>query len=145
MSELRRFIRHPADVPIEFSTADHPGISHPGLTQDVSFGGLAFQAEECPERGSLIIVRIPVVDPPFEMEGEVVWCRRTTGQRVEVGVRFLGSADAFRARMVEQVCYIEQYRREVLEQEGRDLDATTAAAEWIRKYASKFPGSEDAA
>jgi len=41
--------------------------------------------------------------------------------------------------MVEQLCYIERYRREVREKEGRELDSSSAAAEWIAKYAANFP------
>jgi hypothetical protein len=41
--------------------------------------------------------------------------------------------------MVEQVCAIEQYRGEVLENEGRELTAQEAAAEWIGRYAGRFP------
>ena len=41
--------------------------------------------------------------------------------------------------MVEQICHIEQYRREVLKKEGRRLSSEEAASEWIVKYASDFP------
>ena len=40
--------------------------------------------------------------------------------------------------MVEQVCQIEHYRREVLRVEGRVLDAESAAVEWIGRYAAEF-------
>ncbi len=41
--------------------------------------------------------------------------------------------------MVEQVCYIEDYRRFVLMHEGRELSQEDAASEWIAKYAAQFP------
>jgi hypothetical protein len=41
--------------------------------------------------------------------------------------------------MVEQVCSIERYRREVEAGEGRVLTAPEAAAEWIARYAGRFP------
>ena len=56
-----------------------------------------------------------------------------------MGVQFLDATDAFRARMVEQVCTIERYRTQVREQEGRELSAHEAAAEWIGKFAGRFP------
>ena len=49
--------------------------------------------------------------------------------------------DVFRARMVAQVCYIEDYRRSIARAEGRELSSEEAAGEWIAKYASKFPGA----
>jgi hypothetical protein len=40
--------------------------------------------------------------------------------------------------MVEQLCLIENYRREVKLNEGRELDPERAAAEWIEAYAADF-------
>tara|TARA_R110001592_G_scaffold59660_13_gene181124 strand:+ start:5431 stop:5568 length:138 start_codon:yes stop_codon:yes gene_type:complete len=40
--------------------------------------------------------------------------------------------------MVEQVCQIENYRREVKKREGRELDPEEAAVEWIAAYAEDF-------
>lgn len=141
MADHREFIRHPAEIPLEFCADDDPAASLHGVAHDVSFGGLAFEAAMCPPQGSVIEIRIPVVEPPFETRGQVVWCRKLDGH-YEVGVRFLESADAFKARMVEQVCHIEQYKRDVLETEGRRLSGAAAAREWISKYAADFPRSE---
>jgi hypothetical protein len=143
MADHRKFIRHPSDIPIEFSAVDAPDRSQRGQAHDVSFGGLAFEAEECPAVGSIIDLRIPTVVPPFETRGVVVWCR-CLAERYEVGVRFLESSDAFKARMVEQVCHIEQYKRDVLAREGRRLTGAAAAREWIEKHASRFPGADAA-
>jgi len=142
MRENREFIRHPADIPIEFSADDDPPLSLHGLAHDVSYGGLAFESERCPQRGAVIEIRIPTVKPAFETRGQVMWCRRKSADRYEIGIRFLGSTDAFKARMVEQVCHIEQYKRDVLEREGRKLTGTAAAREWISKHAADFPRSE---
>jgi hypothetical protein len=40
--------------------------------------------------------------------------------------------------MVQQVCAIEQYRQEQ-EQQGRMLNSQQAAAEWITRFAGRFP------
>jgi len=42
-------------------------------------------------------------------------------------------------RMIEQICYIEHYRKEVLLNEGRRITSEQAALEWIEKYAQDFP------
>ena len=47
--------------------------------------------------------------------------------------------DAFLARMVEQICHIEDYRQSVCRVEGRRLSAEEAAVEWIAQYAAQFP------
>ena len=58
---------------------------------------------------------------------------------IDLGVEFLDRRDAFRARMVEQVCHIENYRKTVYHTEGRVLAGKEAALEWIGKYAAHFP------
>ena len=133
----REFIRHTADVPIEVCAAeDDPGRTQKGV--NVSVGGLSFVSDEALEMGSTIRIRIAEVEPPFQANARVVWSR-PEGDGFCVGVRFLDASDAFRVRMVEQVCSIERYRREVREREGRDLTSPEAAAEWIGKYAGRFP------
>lgn len=115
-----------------------------GHVRDVSLGGLAFQSPFCPENGQLVEIRIRTVRPEFRTKARVVWCR-DLAVGYEVGVAFLARSDAFRARMVEQLCQIERYRRDVRDNEGRDLSGSEAADEWIRKYAAAFPTSgEDA-
>lgn len=133
----RQFIRHNADVPLEVRVVTGERRRTHGL--NVSLGGLSFVSVEPIAVGSAIEVRITEVDPPFEARGRVVWTRREPGG-YSIGVQFLDPADVFRARMVEQVCSIERYRREVEAREGRVLTREEAAREWIRRYASRFPG-----
>jgi hypothetical protein len=135
---MRQFIRHPLDVPIEIRSAPD-GSYILECTQDVSFGGLAFASDAAIEPGRIINLRIPYFRPVFEVTAaRVTWCK-TTGSKYAVGVEFLDSAEAFRVRMIEQVCHIESYRREVEQRDGRKLTAEEAAAEWISLYASSFP------
>ena len=127
---MRQFIRHPLDVPIEIRTAQlGTAAMH---TQDISLGGLAVHLDAPVEPGSLIEVRIAYVEPAFEARARVAWCRpRRDGAGHEVGVSFLDPEDVFRARMVAQICYIEDYRRSI----ARDV--------WKRQsdHASGFSGS----
>ncbi len=134
----REFIRHTVQVPIEVHTVDG-AVEEESV--NVSHGGLAFCTETCPPAGEIIELKIPSVDPPFSARGRVAWCRRE-GKEYLVGVAFLDASDAFRARMVQQVCSIEQYRLEVEAEEGRRLTTPEAAAEWISRYADRFPDAE---
>ena len=133
----RAFIRHTAGVPIQVRAV--PGsAAATRQSVNVSAGGLSFVSEEKLAIGSIIEVRIDAVDPPFEARARVAWIN-PEGDGYCVGVQFLDASDAFRARMVEQVCSIERYRREVEEREGRVLTSPEAAAEWIGRYAGRFP------
>jgi hypothetical protein len=134
---MRQFIRHPADIPIEVSAGD-PSAQALLETRNVSLGGLAFHAERELELGLVVEIRIPCVRPAFETRARVVWCRARNGG-FDLGVEFLDPKDAFRARMVEQICHIEDYRKTVHESEGRQLTGREAAMEWIAKYAAEFP------
>ena len=138
-SPPRRFIRHTADVPIEVRTVrGREARRQPAI--NISEGGLSFVSEENIPVGTTIEIRIEAVDPPFEAHARVVWVKAEEDGYC-IGVQFLDAADAFRSRMVEQVCAIEQYRREVEEEEGRVLTQAEAAQEWITKYAGRFPTS----
>jgi hypothetical protein len=57
----------------------------------------------------------------------------------DLGVAFLNAEDAYRARMVEQICHIESFRRKLISNEGRTLTPEAAAREWIARYADSFP------
>lgn len=135
---MRQFIRHPVDVPVKIGTAAGPSpqVVH---TQDISAGGLALCCKQEMQPGALVQVSIPFVEPAFEARARVAWCRCRGGSDYELGVTFLDPDDAFRARMVEQICHIEDYRQSVLRRDGRQLDMEQAAHEWLEIYAADFP------
>ena len=135
----RRFLRHTIHVPLEIEAVAATPVTEKGV--NVSFGGLAFESAACRELGEIIRLRIPTVDPPFEAGARVAWCR-PEGSTFLIGVEFLDSSAAFQSRMVQQVCSIENYRREAEEKEGRKLSTDAAAREWISKYAGRFPDAE---
>jgi hypothetical protein len=138
---MRRFLRHPTDIPIELLQGEAAAPTTQAL-RDVSHGGLSFRHARPVAVGALVRLRIALTHPPFETQARVIWCL-AEGDAWQVGVEFLDPQARFRARMVEQVCHIEQYRREELRQHGRQLSSYDAALEWIEKFAQAFPrGSE---
>ncbi|MFC1750312.1 PilZ domain-containing protein [Pseudomonadota bacterium] len=134
---MRKFIRHPSDIPIKFDIEDL-AVDGTEYLNDISFGGLSFRAKSRVKAGTVIVIRIPFVEPEFETRAQVKWCRKRDGQ-YDVGVSFIDPEDAFRTRMVEQICHIEHYKNDVLEKEGRELTGEEAALEWIKRYAANFP------
>ncbi len=117
---------------------DHGLRSSTRSLKNVSFGGLAVGSQRYLATGADIVVRISGIEPAFEVNGRVVWCRREHGEYT-VGVQFLDEDDSFRVRMVEQVFHIEHYKTEVEEKEGRLLSGEEAAQEWIIRFAKDFP------
>ena len=134
---MREYIRHPSSIPLEVKIADLPGPQSEYLN-NVSLGGLSFCSKHKLETGAQITIRIPLLRETVQVSGQVVWCKKQ-GDAYEVGVTFRDKQEAFRTRMVEQICHIEEYRSEVLEQEHRQLTSEQAAIEWIKKYAASFP------
>jgi Tfp pilus assembly protein PilZ len=138
---FRSFIRHPSDIPIDFQLEEllTEGTDY---LKNISHGGLAFCSKIKLKPGAIIRVKIPLVKPVFQAIGKVTWCK-PENEQYEIGIQFLDEDDVFRARMVEQICHIEQYKQAVLEKEGRTLTGEEAAAEWIAQYATSFPQSDE--
>ena len=138
VSSIRKFIRHPSDIPIELVPVGEGKADNKTLN-NVSVGGLSCASNIYLPEGTLICVRINCIDPDFEMVGKVKWCRMDDG-RYNIGVGFdTKEQDMFKLRMVEQICQVEHYRRKVLNNERRVISSEQAAHEWVAKHASDFP------
>lgn len=107
--------------------------------RNVSEGGLCFVSAIALDPGLAIRLTIPVFGQQYEVDGKVAWCRPAP-PGFEVGVGFYTPQDTFCVRMVEQLCYIEDYRLQVAREEGRELTSEQAAEEWIERFADRFPG-----
>ena len=139
----REFIRHPSNIPIEYCLTDIPSC-HMDSISNVSQGGLCFHTQTFISRKQWLHLNIPIDSEHFEVDAQVKWCEPTDGNSgFDVGVQFANKDQAFCARMVEQVCHIEQYKQRVLQKEGRLLSGDQAAAEWIDRFAHQFPSETD--
>ena len=114
---MRRYIRHPTSMPIDYRLTD--GVSGEQHLRNVSAGGICFAAQQAMALGVPIHLTIHLGEQEFDADGEVVWCHGVNGHH-EIGVRFKDAATVFTVRMVEQLCYIEQYRQQV-RQSSSDL------------------------
>ena len=138
---IRKFIRHPADVPIQVTldwVEDENDETIDQTITNVSLGGLAFMSQTPLEVLQRVRICIPFLRQDNHLVGNVVWCEKSASG-YEVGIEFEKSRDVFRLRMIEQICHIEHYRKEVERLEGRELSAQEAAGEWISKFAGDFP------
>jgi hypothetical protein len=129
-------VRHPSEFPVELRV---PESTEPRCERlrDLSTGGLCCRSRVAFHEGEQVRIRIPIGDPGFEALGRVAWCR-PDGDDYRIGIEFVAQTEAFRARMVEQVCHIERYHRQLVA-EGRSVTEEEAAIEWISMYAAHFP------
>lgn len=135
---MRQYIRHPSQIPIEYSISDTVEPNKKPLN-NISTGGLCFRSDNSIKDGTEVMIHIPFIKPTFTVKGVVAWCHKKNGN-YDVGVKFMDSASEFRMRNIEQVCHIEQYRKEESQKKGRRISAEEAAKEWVAKYAKDFPG-----
>lgn len=136
--QKRKSIRHPADIPLSWTLGDVV-VHDTEYLRNISIGGLAFSSQRKMTLGAEIDIAIPIRNPEMHIGGIVVWCTDNEDGTFDVGVQFRDAETKFRMRMVEQVCHIEHFKKEVLETEGRDLTGEQAAMEWIHRFAKDFP------
>ncbi len=136
----RRFIRHPSHLPLICHLVGHDrDIVH--HMRDISLGGLSFTSHEHYNPGDRVVIKCPVLEVDQSIEGEVIWCENDVPEHdgeFACGLRFESRNMQFRARLVEQMCHIEAYRRDQ-ESRGRTLTSEEAAREWIPVSAHRFP------
>ncbi len=137
---IRKYIRHPSDVPIQvmLDLVEDAGDGSDDTLTNVSLGGLSFISAQAIEAGQKVSVCIPILQQDNYLAGTVVWCEKSK-KGYEIGLEFEGKKDVFRLRMIEQICHIEHYRKEIKIVEGRELNSEEAAKEWISRYADDFP------
>ncbi|ODS24147.1 hypothetical protein AB835_05310 [Candidatus Endobugula sertula] len=136
----RQYIRHPSEIPLEYRITETPPYCSMDYINNASGGGLRFHSNSYIAPDKWVHLYIPCNDNYFETDAQVRWCEIIESEKnYDVGVSFCNSNKAFSARMVEQICYIEEYRQKIKKKEGRELSSDQAAAEWIDKYAGDFP------
>ncbi|AMO68031.1 type IV pilus assembly PilZ [gamma proteobacterium BDW918] len=133
---MREFVRHPSDIPLDVKILSEAGARHAHM-HDVSMAGLSCLVAREIKAGSRVEFYVPSISEESSGRGTVVWCRPQR-EKYQLGIQFHAGKDVFRARMVEQLCQIEHYRREVEQLESRILSSEEAAEEWISLYAADF-------
>jgi hypothetical protein len=108
---MRKFIRHPANIPLEYGLEGRTGRRRERL-RNVSFGGLCFRCARGLEPGTRIHIRIPSCEPPIDVNGVVAWSRAREGA-YDTGVVFDSEAAERAVRMVKQVYHVEQHRLDI--------------------------------
>ncbi|QRY77020.1 PilZ domain-containing protein [Pseudomonas sp. PDNC002] len=134
---MRQFLRHPCDLPVELVIRKQTFLPRQRL-HNISLGGVACNSPRGFRRGTSIELRIPLLGDAARYAGIVAWSRKQNSD-YRVGIAFIDEDTLFRARMIEQVCQIEHYRRQRALVEGDELPIGDLALEWIAQNAADFP------
>src|SRR3569623_530942 len=117
MIEYRRFIRHSLCFPLSFKILKK-GSQERTKTINVSLGGLLFPAKQAVDAGSRILINMPFENKVFNIRAQVVRCTKSA-KLYEVAVSFSSPQEAFKAKMIEQIYLIAEYRDLLTLQQGK--------------------------
>lgn len=134
---MRKYMRHPSDVPIEYHLGNKWKQKRENLN-NISTGGLSFRSKKHIGSNTEITIQIPCIKPVLKAKGIVIRCHKRNNF-YDVAIKFLDKDSESIIRNIEQICYIEKYKKDTLKTEGRELSGEEAASEWIAKYAKDFP------
>jgi len=131
------FIKHPDDQPISLKCLKQPANNFNPQRYRIS-GGVRISVKESVEPGTVIEIETRIQDRMVSFQGRVIWIKESSNQTKQLGLVFDNVEEAYRARMIEQLCHIEHYLRRQ-NAEGRTLNARHAANEWINQFSPQFP------
>ena len=136
MDSVHDIIRHPVEIPLEVKAVVAAGDQ--ANRDQVVCGQLSFHFPMMIAVGVLLSICIPSINAQEKLHGQVTSISHSS-HGFMIAISFLSEKEAFRMRMLEQICQIEGYRQRVLDDEGRQLNQEQAASEWIDHYAATFP------
>jgi len=141
--ERRHFIRHPVAFPLVYKVMKQGrGKEQQDLrseTVNLSVGGLLFPAKHSVEPNSMIEIKMPFENKIFNLKAKVVRCVNNPETKLyDVAVSFFRLHEAFKAKMIEQVYLISEYRDLLNLQTGKEISLEEASRKWIKRYSERF-------
>lgn len=137
---MRRFLRHSSNLPVELRLRRHSPSANQCL-DNISLGGAACQSGHPLARGTPVTLHIPVLGAQLAYPGQVAWCTQQS-EHYLLGVAFSEHAPELRARMVEEICNLERYRRHREQQARQVLPLELIAEEWREQRLAIFQPSK---
>lgn len=133
---MGRFLPHPDDIPVELTLRKCPPLA-PQRLHSISLGGVACNSPRGWRRGAAVTISMPSLGDDACYPGYVAWSHKHAGG-YRIGIVFTDEQTLFGARMGEQVCQIEHYRRLQQQQSSQPLDIEALALEWVGHHAVEF-------
>ncbi|WP_293267190.1 hypothetical protein [Neptunomonas sp.] len=137
------YIRHPNDIPTQISLCSDDILSSNTASHSGKIG-ISLSTDRFHAIGTALEVEIAINDPTFKASGHVSWCIPEKDGSFRTGLVFDDPATAYAVRMIEQICHIEEYRKEMESIEGKPMSSEDAAHEWITRFAKDFPSLNSA-
>ena len=133
------FIYHPKHVPLKIKRVWRlPELAQDEVKSGKSTLGLCFFSTKNHKPGALIELTISLLGEDHKFIGQVVIVKETH-LGYETGIWLQSQMDAYRARIIEQVCYIDGYLGHKQDQSVAVINKEQGAREWISLNAAQFP------
>lgn len=141
--ERRNFIRHPLSLPLVYKVMkkakDKSRLDLRSETINVSVGGLLFPAKHPVKPNSMIEIQMPFENKIFNLKAKVVRCVNNPETKLyDIAVSFYRLHEAFKAKMIEQIYLISEYRDLLSLQLGKEIPLEEASRKWIKRYSERF-------
>ena len=133
------FIHHPNNIPFHVKHVSRlPVMKQNEIESGKSTLGLCFFSDKYLKPGTLVELTIPLRGEDHKFIGQVVLIRETH-RGYEAGIWLRSQTDAFRARIIEQICYIDGYLEEKQDHSASPINKELGIQEWISRNAAHFP------
>lgn len=133
------FIYHPDHIPLNFRRLWRmPELTKEERKSGMSTLGLSFFSDKHLTPGMQIEVTVPLRGEDHKFVGQVVLVKESH-HGYDVGIWLRSQHDAYRARIVEQICYIDCYLQDKQEHSSKPINKEQGIQEWIVHNAAQFP------
>ncbi len=141
--ERRHFIRHPLSLPLVYKVLKplkgQGQENIPAETINISMGGLLFPSKHPVKLNAMIEIQMPFENKIFKLKAKVVRCVNNPETKLyDLGVSFCRMHEAFKAKMIEQIYLISEYRDLLSLQLGKVVSMEEASRKWIKRYSERF-------
>ncbi len=131
------FIRHPDNFPIDIKR-NWRDVLRPRRAEPRQIGlGLCFESSRYMKPGTVIELSIPLRGETQTFHAHVALVMQND-RGYEIGCFMESEEEAYRARIVEQICHIEAYLQSRRQKRGLSSE-NRGAQQWIDQNAAAFP------
>lgn len=117
--QRRRFFRLDVHLPVRFAldpsgnTSDLSELTHEGVTENLSAGGLLLVCRLDIQEGQLLVVRFELPDGPLQLEAVVRQAFGESEGRYRIGLEFLHPVESDRDRIISFLFAEQRQRRQL--------------------------------
>lgn len=133
------FLYHPENTPLKVKRLWRvPELNRDEEKSGESTLGLCFTSQKHYVAGSSLELTISIHGEDHKFSGQIVLIKENL-QGYNVGVWLRSQMDACRARIVEQVCYIDSYLEDQPDRNILPFNQEQRIREWISQNAAQIP------